>query len=436
MTQSFALCMLDDTLSEDIYNEDGSELDRRRIIKGAETRLFEERPNLFDIFYLNSGLCSKFLPTVCSPYVLLDPVAVTQYLELKYPREITEDEIELLLHSLDLFLDTSNRYWYFVNMFITEKYKPTEDTLLVPFNDDIQKLIDQPVDELEKLVITFEQQRDFDIDEHQKFYDQLFHKLRFFLSMAWLDRHQNDLLKSVMKTLPKQQLAHVPQINDSFLTKTQKKYRQRIYMQGEDADKQRQYNYFAKMFFDATRKIQSEHAKQHLIPQSGIEGFQYWGDEEVEFRDEIKLKVINEDGKSVLPDYEASVYMGYDWNKYNRRKYNPLNLPPKSVRGYIFRIYYPELTDRAAAPRFKIVPSLIRPNEEVPDPSYKYTAIVFEADKPYLPLCFRIVDKQWDTYRNGGTASQFVQGVYTLQITFKASLHYKGKTPKVKKENK
>ena len=425
--------MLNEVVDESIYNEDPNELDRKRLIKGAETRLSEERPNLFDIFYLNSGSCKTFLPSVCSPYMLLDPNEASKYLNLKYPREISQEELEILLNSIDPFIDSENKYWYFINMFIQEKIQPTEDNLLTPFNDEIQKLIDQPVNDLEKLVLTLDKGRDYDIDEHQEFYNQLYHKLCFFLSIAWLDRFQNDLLKSIIKTIPKQELPNIPVEDISFYTKTQKKYRERVYMQGSDVPKEKQFNYYARMFFDATRKIQSEHAKEHLIPQSGIEGFQYWGDEEVDFRDEIKLKITNEDGKSILPDYEASVYMGYDWNKYNRRKYNPRNLPPKSIRGYIFRIYYPEL-DGKSAPRYKILPNLISPDDEVPDPNYKYTAIVFEADKPYLPLCFRIVDKQWDTYRNGGTATQFVQGVYTLQITFKASLHYKGKMPRIKKD--
>ena len=412
-----------------IYDNEDNELERKRLIKGSETRLAEERPNLFDIFYINSGI-SMHLPTVCSPYTLLDPDGVVKFLGLQYPRDVTKEEIEIVIDSIDKFIESNNRYWHFCKMFLTERIDPTPEDIIEPFKEDIKEIIDMPVDELEALVLTLEKQKELDIKEHKDFYNQLYHKLRVFLSMSWLDRFHNDLLKNAIKRLVKQELKEIPEIDDSFFTKTQKKFRQRVLMQGEDGFKQ--YNHYAKRFFDARRKIRSENAKEHLIPQAGIEGLQYWGDEEVEFNDTIKLKVKNENGLLVLPDYEANVYLGYDWNRYNRKKFNPMNLPPKSIRGYIFRIYYPELKNRAVAPRYRLIPELIDKNEPVPDQQYKYTAIVFEAAEPYLPIGFRIVDKEWDTYRNDGVCSSFVQGVFTFQITFKAALHYKGKMKKPK----
>jgi hypothetical protein len=99
------------------------------------------------------------------------------------------------------------------------------------------------------------------------------------------------------------------------------------------------------------------------------------------------------------------------------------------VRGYKFRVFYPELHDKLKAPTFAIDADLVPRGETPPDPRYKYTAIVFEAGHPYLPIAFRIIDKQWDTYRNDGYVSTFHNGVFTFQFAFKASLYYQGNLP-------
>ncbi len=48
--------------------------------------------------------------------------------------------------------------------------------------------------------------------------------------------------------------------------------------------------------------------------------------------------------------YFNRVKTGYDWNKYNQTHYDHDNPPPKSVQGYKFNIFYPDLVDRSVTP--------------------------------------------------------------------------------------
>ena len=50
------------------------------------------------------------------------------------------------------------------------------------------------------------------------------------------------------------------------------------------------------------------------------------------------------------PKYFNRVHTGYDWNKYNQTHYDHDNPPPKTVQGYKFNLFYPDLIDKTKAP--------------------------------------------------------------------------------------
>mgnify|MGYP001057617689 CR=1 FL=1 len=45
------------------------------------------------------------------------------------------------------------------------------------------------------------------------------------------------------------------------------------------------------------------------------------------------------------PRYFNRVKTGFEWNKYNQTHYDKENPPPKTVQGYKFNIFYPDLID-------------------------------------------------------------------------------------------
>jgi len=79
------------------------------------------------------------------------------------------------------------------------------------------------------------------------------------------------------------------------------------------------------------------------------------------------------------PRYYNRVHTGYEWNKYNQSHYDHDNPPPKTVQGYKFNIFYPDLIDKSKAPRYFIEPS------DSPD-----TCIIrFHAGPPYEDVAFK-----------------------------------------------
>jgi len=46
------------------------------------------------------------------------------------------------------------------------------------------------------------------------------------------------------------------------------------------------------------------------------------------------------------PRYFNRIHTGYEWNKYNQTHYDHDNPPPKTVQGYKFNIFYPDLIDK------------------------------------------------------------------------------------------
>ena len=417
-------------LGFDDSNEGQEEFERQRIK--------ENRPSLFDLFYINTGVISdQYLPSICASYVFLDNEALAKYTGIKSPKTITDQEISAVKDICQYF-ESIDPYWEYLIIILEDKIAPEPEVdLITPFNTDIVKFVDEvSVDELEQYISRIETQLlKNDLEEYQEFYKQLIRRLKFILATSWHDRYHNALLKKITKELPARNLVQVKDdvskigenntsdILANFYTKNQRKYRTKVLQQEDGIHR---YNKAVKDYFDTRGKIQFENAKRRMIPNNQIEGLQYWGDDEEEFNDLVPLHYRNADGQ-MLPDYEGIVYKGYDWNEYNRIKFNLNHKPPKTVRGYYWKIFYPKLKNQNVAPKYRIDANLLKNTDEpVPDERYKYTCIVFESAPPYLPIAFRIVDKEFDIYRTNGIVSEFVNGIFTFQITFKASLYFKG----------
>ncbi|KAG5178455.1 cactus-binding C-terminus of cactin protein-domain-containing protein [Tribonema minus] len=109
------------------------------------------------------------------------------------------------------------------------------------------------------------------------------------------------------------------------------------------------------------------------------------------------------------PRYFNRVKTGYDWNKYNQSHYDHDNPPPKTVQGYKFNVFYPDLLDRSVTPQFKLEPS------DHPD----MAIIRFTAGPPYEDIAFKIVNREWEYARKRGFRCVFERGVLSLFFNFK-----------------
>lgn len=112
------------------------------------------------------------------------------------------------------------------------------------------------------------------------------------------------------------------------------------------------------------------------------------------------------------PKYFNRVHTGYDWNKYNRTHYDHDNPPPKTIQGYKFNIFYPDLIEKEKTPTYKVEPD--RSNSDGD------TCILrFHAGPPYEDIAFRIVNKDWEYSRKRGFKSVFDRGVLQLYFNLK-----------------
>jgi len=108
------------------------------------------------------------------------------------------------------------------------------------------------------------------------------------------------------------------------------------------------------------------------------------------------------------PRYFNRVKTGYDWNKYNQTHYDHDNPPPKTVQGYKFDIFYPDLIDRSKTPQYFL---------ERAD-SNDFCIIRFSAGPPYEDIAFKIINREWNRSRKRGFKSVFERGVLTLHFNF------------------
>jgi hypothetical protein len=86
------------------------------------------------------------------------------------------------------------------------------------------------------------------------------------------------------------------------------------------------------------------------------------------------------------PRYFNRVKTGYDWNKYNQTHYDHDNPPPKSVQGYKFNVFFPDLLDKQKTPTFRLEPADMQ----------EFVILRFQASAPYEDLAFKIINGEWE----------------------------------------
>ena len=113
--------------------------------------------------------------------------------------------------------------------------------------------------------------------------------------------------------------------------------------------------------------------------------------------------------KPIKPRYSNKVKMGFDWNRHNQAHYTSDNLPPKTIQGYRFNIFYPYLIDKTKTPQYKI--------ERCNTPD---TCILrFHSGAPYEDIAFKIKNREWDMSEKSGFKNIFDKGILRLYFKFK-----------------
>ena len=111
----------------------------------------------------------------------------------------------------------------------------------------------------------------------------------------------------------------------------------------------------------------------------------------------------------IKPRYFAKIRSAYEWNKYNQTHFSIDNPPPKTIMGYEFHVFYPQLKNPTKTPQFKI-------SKKGPD-----FVLIFTSSEPYTDLAFKIVSDDWDTSARHGFRCFFENGVLFLKFNMKRS---------------
>jgi hypothetical protein len=115
------------------------------------------------------------------------------------------------------------------------------------------------------------------------------------------------------------------------------------------------------------------------------------------------------------PRYVNKVRTGWDWNKYNQTHYDKDNPPPRTIQGYKFTVFYPDMIDKTATPQYFV--------EYPPGKDRKSSDLAilrFHAPGgPYEDVAFQILNKEWDTNRKSGFRCVFARGQLDLHFNFK-----------------
>lgn len=104
------------------------------------------------------------------------------------------------------------------------------------------------------------------------------------------------------------------------------------------------------------------------------------------------------------------VHTGYDWNQYNKKHYDTDNPPPKTVQGYKFNIFYPDLIDKTKTPWYSLT---------VCEDNREFSILKFHAGPPYEDIAFKIVSKEWDYSYKHGFRCHFQNGIFQLWFHFR-----------------
>ena len=113
--------------------------------------------------------------------------------------------------------------------------------------------------------------------------------------------------------------------------------------------------------------------------------------------------------KPIKPRYSNKVKMGFDWNRHNQAHYTSENLPPKTIQGYRFNIFYPYLVDKTKTPQYKI--------ERCNTPDM--CILRFHSGAPYEDIAFKIKNREWDMSEKSGFKNIFDKGILRLYFKFK-----------------
>jgi hypothetical protein len=163
---------------------------------------------------------------------------------------------------------------------------------------------------------------------------------------------------------------------------------------------------------DPDDKPTAEEAMESMVPKNVAADFGNL-EEELGLTNEVDLAAGNgyswqDTYRPRKPRYFNRVKTGYDWNKYNQTHYDHDTPPPKTVQGYKFNIFYPDLVDPTKTPQYYLEPA----------DTDEFCILRFHAGPPYEDIAFKILNREWNRSRKRGFRCTFERGVLSIYFNF------------------
>ncbi len=139
-----------------------------------------------------------------------------------------------------------------------------------------------------------------------------------------------------------------------------------------------------------------------------FEKYKRMEDDEEEFDDWIPIETEGQ-FRYKKPQYINRVRMGVDQTRYYAQKPYEQKEGPKTVQGYKFNIFYPDLYDKTKTPQYYL--------EALESP--EHMMIKFKAGPPYKDIAFKILRKEWEFSEKSGFECIFAKGILHVYFNYK-----------------
>eukprot|EP00903_Cladosiphon_okamuranus_P015664 g14466.t1 len=271
-------------------------------------------------------------------------------------------------------------------------------------NDVTAKFDNQSVEELAEQKIKIQDMLNSgEASVDSEFWEAVLKELHVFQAMA--------KLRDVHQAMLEAQLAKLEELRDSMKSKRTNR------AEGDEEEEEEEEEEEGKGPGATTTAADSSALAMGMLANEKSKGM---GDHEegMDLADEVdmggKTYWWHDKFRPRKPRYFNRVKTGYDWNKYNQTHYDHDNPPPKTVQGYKFNVFYPDLIDRQETPKYYL--------EKADHPGF--AILRFHAGPPYEDIAFKIINREWEYGRKRGFRCVFERGVLSLYFNFK-SLWYR-----------
>jgi hypothetical protein len=324
--------------------------------------------------------------------------------------DLSQDEIQELIPDIDTFLQLSNKskdehkkYWESILVIATDKrrkhnMRTTGAAIHRSIFDDVERLIhNKSSSELDSLQIDIEKNiKDGNVAD-RSYWEEIGLQVTLERAKTYVMKHHKNILHQVTELLNNMK---DKSNNDEGYAEEKEGYPIESISSSltpalDLPDNIGNDETINEKYIDASsQELDADEEKMGRTDEVTLPGKTYhWGDKY----------------RPRKPRYFNRVRTGWEWNKYNQTHYDHDNPPPKTVQGYKFAIFYPDLIDKTITPKYYLEAS------DHPE----FAILRFHAGPPYEDIAFRIVNRQWDTDRRSGFRSVFERGILQLHFNFK-----------------